>query len=56
MERKLSRAAGHRTEDETRALKEKIEGLTATLEGVAAEHSMLQDQVREREKRVQLKL
>ncbi|GBF94678.1 flagella associated protein [Raphidocelis subcapitata] len=46
MERKLSRAQGHRTEDETRALRERIEQLTGTLEGVAAEHSMLVEQVK----------
>lgn len=46
MERKLSRAQGHRTEDETRALRERIEQLTGTLEGVAAEHSMLVNQVK----------
>ncbi|KAI8473820.1 MAG: hypothetical protein J3K34DRAFT_166010 [Monoraphidium minutum] len=46
MERKLSRAQGHRTEDETRALRERIEGLTETLAAASAEHSMLLDQVK----------
>ncbi|KIY92839.1 hypothetical protein MNEG_15125, partial [Monoraphidium neglectum] len=46
MERKLSRAQGHRTEDETRALVERIEALTAALQAVVAEHAMLLDQAR----------
>lgn len=46
MERKLSRAQGHRTEDETRALRTRIEELTASLAAAAAEHAMLVDQVR----------
>lgn len=41
----MSRAQGHRTEDETRALGEKIEQLTGVLEGVNAEHAMLMEQV-----------
>jgi hypothetical protein len=45
MERKLSRAQGHRTEDETRALRERIEQLAAVLEGVNKEHGMLVEQV-----------
>lgn len=44
MERKLARAQGHRTEDETRALAERIEGLTAALQAATTEHAMLVDQ------------
>ena len=46
MERKVARAGGVRSEEETRALNARIEKLTAVLEGVNNEHSMLLEQVR----------
>jgi hypothetical protein len=46
MERKLARAQGHRTEDETRALRERIEQLGDALQGVSAEHAMVLGRVR----------
>jgi len=46
MERKISRAQGHRTEDETRALRERIERLTEVLGAATAEHGMLVEQVK----------
>jgi hypothetical protein len=45
MERKLARAQGHRTEDETRALRDRIEQLGSMLAGANAEHAMLLGQV-----------
>ncbi len=45
MERKVARAGGVRSEEETRALNARIEKLTAILEGVNGEHSMLLEQV-----------
>ncbi|GAX79427.1 hypothetical protein CEUSTIGMA_g6868.t1 [Chlamydomonas eustigma] len=49
MERKVARAGGHRTEDETRLLNARIEKLTGILEGVNAEHGMLLEQVKHSE-------
>ncbi|KAL6756441.1 hypothetical protein V8C86DRAFT_2647977 [Haematococcus lacustris] len=49
MERKVARAGGVRSEEESRALHARIEKLTAVLEGVNAEHSMLLDQVKHSE-------
>uniref|UniRef100_A0A061QV58 Flagella associated protein n=1 Tax=Tetraselmis sp. GSL018 TaxID=582737 RepID=A0A061QV58_9CHLO len=46
LERKVQRAAGERTDDEKRALNARIEKLTAQLEGVNTEHSMLTEQVK----------
>lgn len=46
MERKLARAQGQRTEDETRALRERIEELGGSLKAVSAEHAVLSDQAR----------
>lgn len=45
LERRLARAKGHRSEDETRALNLRIEQLSKAMEGVAAQHSMLVGQV-----------
>ena len=45
MERKVARAGGVRTEEETRVLNARIEKLAAILEGVNTEHSMLLEQV-----------
>ncbi|KAG2493473.1 hypothetical protein HYH03_008290 [Edaphochlamys debaryana] len=49
MERKVARAGGVRSEEETRALNARIEKLTGILEGVNAEHSMLLEQVKRAE-------
>ncbi|KAG2422661.1 hypothetical protein HXX76_015898 [Chlamydomonas incerta] len=49
MERKVARAGGVRSEEETRALNARIEKLTAILEGVNAEYSMLLEQVKRAE-------
>mmetsp|Transcript_9124 Transcript_9124/g.17160 ORF Transcript_9124/g.17160 Transcript_9124/m.17160 type:complete len:907 (-) Transcript_9124:51-2771(-) len=49
MERKVSRAKGVRSEEETRALNARIEKLTAILEGVNAEHGTLLQQVKHAE-------
>lgn len=49
MERKVSRAGGHRSEEETKVLNARIERLTVVLEGVNAEHSMLIEQVKHSE-------
>ena len=49
LERKVSRAKGERSDEETRALNIKIDGLTQQLEGVNAQHSMLQAQVKKAE-------
>jgi hypothetical protein len=46
MERKVARAGGVRSEEETRALNTRIEKLASVLEGVNGEHSMLLEQVR----------
>lgn len=45
MGRKVARAGGVRSEEETRSLNARIEKLTVVLEGVNAEHSMLMEQV-----------
>ena len=45
MERKVARAGGVRSEEETRALNARIEKLAGVLEGVNGEHSMLLEQV-----------
>eukprot|EP00195_Chlamydomonas_chlamydogama_P009299 CAMPEP_0202915398 /NCGR_PEP_ID=MMETSP1392-20130828/65575_1 /ASSEMBLY_ACC=CAM_ASM_000868 /TAXON_ID=225041 /ORGANISM="Chlamydomonas chlamydogama, Strain SAG 11-48b" /LENGTH=937 /DNA_ID=CAMNT_0049607407 /DNA_START=168 /DNA_END=2981 /DNA_ORIENTATION=- len=49
MERKVARAGGVRSEEETRALNARIEKLTSVLEGVNTEHSMLLEQVKHAE-------
>lgn len=49
MERKVARAGGARSEEETRALNARIEKLTSILEGVNGEHSMLLEQVKHAE-------
>ena len=49
MERKVARAGGQRSEDETRGLNARIERLTGVLEGVNAEHGMLLEQVKSSE-------
>lgn len=49
MERKVSRAGGQRSEEETKLLNTRIEKLTAILEGVNQEHSMLVEQVKHSE-------
>lgn len=49
MERKVARAQGVRSDEETRALTARIERLTQVLEGVNAEHSMLLEQVKRAE-------
>ena len=46
MERKVARAGGVRSEEETRALNARIEKLTIVLESVNSENGMLLDQVR----------
>ncbi|MEW5311178.1 MAG: hypothetical protein WDW38_002914 [Sanguina aurantia] len=46
MGRKVARAGGVRSEEETRSLNARIGKLTAVLEGVNAEHSMLMEQVK----------
>ena len=45
MERKVARAQGARSEDESRALNARIEKLTGLLESVNASHAMLIEQV-----------
>ena len=45
-ERRVARAQGHRTEDESRALHARIKVLTEVLDGVNSEHGMLLEQVR----------
>jgi hypothetical protein len=47
MERKVARAQGHRTQDETTKFTERINELTGVLEGVNAEHRLLLDQVKQ---------
>ncbi|GFR48534.1 hypothetical protein Agub_g10430 [Astrephomene gubernaculifera] len=49
MERKVARAGGVRSEEETRALNARIEKLTGILESVNQEHSMLLEQVKRAE-------
>ena len=49
MERKVARAGGERSDDETRVLNGRIAKLTETLEGVNAEHSMISGQVKKAE-------
>ncbi|PNH02795.1 Coiled-coil domain-containing protein 39 [Tetrabaena socialis] len=49
MERKVARAGGMRSEEETRALNTRIEKLTSILEGINQEHSMLLEQVKRAE-------
>ena len=49
MERKVARAGGERSDDETRVLNGRIAKLTETLEGVNAEHSLLSGQVKKAE-------
>ncbi|GIL44733.1 hypothetical protein Vafri_2248 [Volvox africanus] len=49
MERKVARAGGVRSEEETRALNARIEKLTSILDGVCQEHSMLMEQVKRAE-------
>jgi len=49
MERKVARAKGERSDEETRALNARIKGLTTQLEGVNAQHSMLLAQVKKAE-------
>ena len=49
MERKVARAGGVRSEEETRVLNARIEKLTQVLEGVNAEHGMLLEQVKHSE-------
>ena len=49
MERKVARAGGERSDDETRVLNGRIAKLTETLEGVNAEHGMLSGQVKKAE-------
>ena len=46
MERKVSRAQGERSDEETRELNAQIERLTRELEGVNAEHAMLLAQLK----------
>ncbi|GLI65004.1 hypothetical protein VaNZ11_008430 [Volvox africanus] len=49
MERKVARAGGVRSEEETRALNARIEKLTSILDSVCQEHSMLMEQVKRAE-------
>lgn len=49
MERKVARAQGVRSEEESRALNARIAKLTSTLEEVNVEHSMLLEQVKHSE-------
>ncbi|KAK9820385.1 hypothetical protein WJX72_009778 [[Myrmecia] bisecta] len=49
MERKVARAGGERSDEETRALNLRIAKLTQVLEGVNAEHAMLVAQVKKAE-------
>ncbi len=49
MERRVARAGGVRSEEETRALNGRIEKLTTVLEAVNTEHSMLMEQVKHSE-------
>lgn len=49
MERKVSRAQGQRSQDETQELKARIAALNQALEVVSTEHSMLQSQVKQAE-------
>ena len=46
MERKVARAGGERSDQETKVLNAKIAKLTGQLEVVNAEHSMLQAQLK----------
>lgn len=49
MERQVARAAGTRSDEETKQLNAKIAKLTEALEGVNAEHAMLTAQVKKAE-------
>ena len=49
MERQVARAAGTRSDEETKQLNAKIGKLTEALEGVNAEHAMLTAQVKKAE-------
>jgi coiled-coil domain-containing protein 39 len=49
MERRVSRAKGERSDEESTILNEKIEGLTQQLEGVNEQHNMLLAQVKRAE-------
>jgi coiled-coil domain-containing protein 39 len=49
MERRVARAQGERSDDETAALNSRIKVLTVQLEGVNAQHTMLLGQVRKAE-------
>ena len=49
MERQVSRAAGTRSDEETKQLNAKIAKLTEVLDGVNAEHAMLSSQVKKAE-------
>lgn len=49
MEVQVSRAAGTRTDEETKHLNAKIAKLTQVLDGVNAEHAMLTSQVKKAE-------
>lgn len=49
MERKVARAKGERSDEETRTLNEKIDALSQVLEGVNAQHGMLLGQVKKAE-------
>ena len=53
MERRVSRAKGERSDEETAALNERIKVLTTDLEGVNAQHSMLLAQVKKAEDELQ---
>lgn len=53
MERRVSRAKGERSDEETTVLNERIKSLTTELEGVNAQHSMLLSQVKKAEDELQ---
>eukprot|EP00892_Ulva_mutabilis_P002355 jgi/Ulvmu1/1211/UM109_0009.1 len=53
MERRVSRAKGERSDEETGVLNERIKGLTTELEGVNLQHSMLLAQVKKAEDELQ---
>lgn len=53
MERRVSRAKGERSDEETTVLNERIKALTTDLEGVNSQHAMLLAQVKKAEDELQ---
>ena len=49
LERRVARASGERSDEETRVLNQRIEKLTTVLEGVNVEHTLLTNQLKQAE-------